>query len=247
MHDFQTQQHLPAAHTLLHRENHQEAGRYLREVVFAASDGLVTTFAVVTGSAGAHLAPFVIIVLGVANLIADGISMGLGEYLGSKSERSFYDAQQRREAWEIQHMPDAEEAEIREILRGWGFAGSALEQAVATIIRNPAVWVDIMMKYELGLQRDEAKSPQKSGLVMFVSFATIGILPVLPYLLRLSSALGFSLLFAGLGMFTVGALRARFTLGTWWKSGLEMLFVGAIAAGSAYGIGSLLSAVFQIR
>ncbi len=231
----------PHATDRAHREEHPVAGRYLREVVFAASDGLVTTFAVVSGAAGAGLTPIVVVILGLANLIADGISMGLGEYMGSKSEIAFYRSQQRKEEWEVQHIPHAEVAEIREIFSSWGFAGEDLDRAVAVIIKHPEVWVDIMMKFELGLLEDTSKSPAKRGFVMFLAFSLIGAAPLLPFLLALPAAFSLSVLFAGLAMFTVGALRSHFTRARWWRAGGEMLAVGTLAAGSAYAIGAALS------
>lgn len=230
-----------------HSEPHGTAGRYLREVVFAASDGLVTTFAVVAGAAGAHLDPFIVIILGVANIIGDGISMGLGEYLGSTSENQYYEAQERKERWEVENKREAEVEEMRDIVRDWGINGQQREDTVQAIIQDKNVWVDLMMKFELGLQRNEGKSPARSGFVMFASFAVIGIAPLLPYLFRSASSFAWSITITALTMFTVGALRSRVTRLTWWVSGLEMLLVGTLAAGSAYCIGIVLSRAFHIQ
>lgn len=228
-------------------EPHGTAGRYLREVVFAASDGLVTTFAVVAGSAGAHLDPMIIIILGFANLVGDGISMGLGEYLGSKSEQQYYEAQEKNERWEIENKREVEIQEMRDIFQGWGLKGQQLEDTVQTVIQDKDVWVDLMMKYELGLQRDEGKSPASSGFVMFLSFAVIGLAPLLPYLFHSNQVFTISIIVTAITMFTVGALRSRVTRLRWWFSGLEMLLVGTLAAGSAYLIGVILSRVFHIQ
>lgn len=230
-----------------HVEQHGKAGRYLREVVFAASDGLVTTFAVVAGSAGAHLDPYIIIILGFANLVGDGFSMGLGEYLGSKSEREYYDEQERKERWEIENKREAEVEEMRDIFQAWGMKGKQLEDTVQTVIQDKEVWVDLMMRFELGLQRDDEKSPATSGLVMFISFAVIGLAPLLPYLFRASAGFAWSIGITALTMFTVGALRSRVTRLRWTTSGLEMLLVGTLAAGSAYAIGVVLSRVLHIQ
>ncbi len=238
---------LPLHHPLHgHVEPHTTAGRYVREMVFAASDGLVTTFAVVAGAAGADLSYVVIIILGFANLIADGISMGLGEYLGSKSEQQFFRAQAKHEAWEVEHMPEAEEAEIREIFMNWGFRGEDLERAIAVVKSDPKVWVDIMMKFELDLEDGSGKLPIKRGMVMFSSFVVIGVAPLLAFVFGLPGAFTVSIILTALVMFTVGALRSKFTRAHWWQSGFEMLLVGSVAAASAYGIGVVLSSIFHI-
>lgn len=237
-----------AQHRLaFHPEPHPLAGKYLREVVFAASDGLVTTFAVVAGATGGHLSNQVVIILGLANLVADGISMGLGEYLGSKSEQAFLRAQRAVEEREIVEIPEEEKEEVRQIFRTWGLHGDTLEGAVQSIAQHPKAWVDIMMRFELGLQEEDEKSPARRGWVMFVSFAIIGFLPLIAYLADAPHVFLASIALSAAGMFMVGALRAVFMRNRWWRAGIEMLIIGTLAAGSAYVIGLVIARLFQVQ
>ena len=131
---------------------------YLPEVVYGSIDGIVTTFAVVAGAAGAELQINLILILGMANLFADGLSMSIGSYLSNKSERDNYQKHLRIEEWEIENMPEDERREIELIYKQKGFEGKELEMVVNRITANKKVWLDTMMKDELGLS-EEKKSP----------------------------------------------------------------------------------------
>ncbi|HLD87095.1 MAG TPA: VIT1/CCC1 transporter family protein [Candidatus Nanoarchaeia archaeon] len=225
-------------------EEHKE-GTHVGDFVYGAIDGSVTTFAVVSGVAGAALSTNIVIILGLANLIGDGISMAVGNYLSSKSEKEFVQSERKREEWEIDHYPQGEIEEIREIFRKKGFKGKQLEGAVATITSNKKVWVDTMMTEELGLNEDP-KSPVMKGWVTFLSFVAVGSIPLIPYLLGLfiDSIQEFQYpLSVGMTFFTfflIGSAKTYVTGKSWWKSGAETLFVGALAAIAAYGVGYFL-------
>lgn len=224
------------------------SGAYLSDVIFGANDGIVTTFAVVAGSVGANLSPAVVVILGFANLFADSLSMGLGNFLGKKSERSYERGLRKKEEWEVEHFPKIERQEIREIFATWGFAGQDLERAVAIVSRNKKVWVDFMMTEELGVFAHEGGTPFKHGLAIFGAFILAGLLPIFPFLFGATGTGTFlvAATLAGLAMFTIGALRARITPMHWWIAGLEMLAVGGIAAGVAYLIGEFLARAFGV-
>ncbi|USN53087.1 MAG: VIT1/CCC1 transporter family protein [Candidatus Nomurabacteria bacterium] len=227
---------------------HQRAtGRYLADIVFGASDGLVTTFAVVAGAAGADLAATVIIIIGAANLLGDGLSMGLGNYLGKRSEGEYEKKQHEKENWEIDNFPEIEQHEIKEIFAHWGFQGQALDNAVATVCSNREIWIEIMMKEELGIFKDDDYHPAKHGLATFIAFALAGFVPLLPFLFGYAGMFAFtaSMVLTGLTMFFTGAFRSKISTITFWKGGLEMLAVGAIASGSAYLIGVVLSRILE--
>src|SRR6056300_339085 len=135
---------------------------YIGEFVYGGIDGSVTTFAVVAGSAGANLDTSVIIILGFANLIADGFAMSVGSYLSNKSEKQNFEKHERIEYWEVDHLPEKEKEEIRDIYRDKGFEGELLEQVVDVITSDKDRWVDVMMKEELNLIKEE-KSPLAMG------------------------------------------------------------------------------------
>lgn len=226
-------------------ERHQASGSFVGDFVYGAIDGSVTTFAVVSGVAGAGLAPNIVIILGFANLLADGFSMAVGNYLSSKSENEFIEQERKREEWEVEHYPKGEVEEIREIYRKKGFSGKNLEAAVKTITSDRKVWVDTMMSEELGLLQ-EKNSPFRKGLVTFVSFVAVGFVPLVSYVF--SYALEFlkpvtyqlSVALTLVIFFLVGSAKIYVTGKNWLTSGLETLVVGSFAAGIAYLVGYML-------
>ena len=225
-------------------EEHKE-GTHVGDFVYGAIDGSVTTFAVVSGVAGAALSPNIVIILGVANLLGDGISMAVGNYLSSKSEKEFVQSERKREEWEIENYPKGEIEEIREIFRKKGFKGKQLEGAVKTITSDKKIWVDTMMTEELGLNEDP-KSPVMKGWVTFLSFVIVGSIPLVPYLLGLfidsireiQYPLSVGMTFVT--FFLIGSAKTYVTGKSWWKSGVETLLVGALAAVAAYAVGYFL-------
>ncbi len=212
-------------------------GSYIRDVVYGANDGIITTFAVVAGVAGASLSPNIVLILGFANLLADGLAMAIGNYLGTKSEQEYVAKERAMEEWEIEHLPDCERKEIRDIYQKKGFKGKSLTQMVNLITSNKKLWVDTMMIDELGILPDDDTSPFKNGLATFLSFAIAGLFPLLPYVILSSNSFNISIIFTGLSLFTVGALRTFITKKNFLIAGLEMLFVGAIAAIVAFTTG----------
>lgn len=243
---FAKQAHREKTHErLMHRKS---GGQYIKDIVLGANDGIITTFAVVSGVTGADLSSAVVLILGVANLLADAISMAIGNYLGSKSEEEYLRSQRKLEEWEVQHLPEEEIEEIRDIYRNKGFEGSELDRVVEVITSNQKLWVDVMLREELRLADAEEISPIKSGLSTFVSFVLAGVLPLLPYLFSVLAAQAFqaSMLMTGLALFGVGAARTFITRQSWWRSGLGMLGVGALAAAVAYGVGYFLKSLIGI-
>ncbi len=140
---------------------------YLGEFVYGGIDGSVTTFAVVAGAAGASLESSIVIILGFANLLADGFAMSIGSYLSTKSEKQNYEKHEAIEYWEVDNLPEKEREEIREIYQAKGFEGKLLEQVVDTITADKDRWVDVMMKEELEMSK-ETKSPLAMGGVTFL-------------------------------------------------------------------------------
>lgn len=222
-------------------------GKFLADAVFAANDGIITTFAVVAGVAGADLSSLVVIILGAANLLADGASMGLGNYLGKRSEKSYALEQRKKEEWEIDHIPEVERAEVREIFSRQGFRGKDLERAVEIITSDRKIWLDLMMKEELGIYEEERSVPVRHGLVTFFSFLSAGILPLLPYFFSVFSANSFrlSLIMTFISLFIIGSMRSKITAKNFWTAGFEMLILGGVAASIAYLVGMILAKIIS--
>lgn len=222
--------------------------RYLGEFVYGGIDGSVTTFAVVAGATGAGLNSQVIIILGFANLLADGFAMGVGSYLSNKSEQQNYHKHRQIEYWEIDNMPDIEREEIRDIYRRKGFEGDLLEQIVTTITADRDRWVDVMMKEELEMMQ-ETRSPLALGSVTFVSFLLIGTVPITVYvfdyffpssapLFMISSAM------TAVAFLLIGWLKTFVTRSSAVKGMTETLFLGGAAAAVSYWVGDWLEKLF---
>lgn len=221
-------------------------GKYIGDLVYGANDGIITTFAVVAGASGASLTSSVVIILGVANLLADGISMGASNFLGAKSEKDFARAQLQKESWEIDNLRELEIEEVRDIYKKKGFKGQDLEKAVSIIISNRSVWLDTMMKDELGIILDEKDSPLKHGVATVIAFVISGTFPLLPYIIPgFSNPFLASCIIGAVTLFTVGALRTLITTVSFIRGGLEMLAVGSVAAGAAYVVGGVIEGIIR--
>ncbi|HVD97322.1 MAG TPA: VIT1/CCC1 transporter family protein [Cytophagaceae bacterium] len=222
---------------------------YVAEFVYGGIDGAITTFAVVAGASGANLNLSVIIILGVANLLADGFSMSVGNYFSTKAERDNYEKHKSIEYWEIEHMREREIEEIREIYARKGFKGELLEQVVNTITANNDVWVDTMMKEELEMVKD-GKTPVKTATVTFIAFALIGLIPLLSYLsawifkMESTHLFLYSCLLTGVGLAIVGYFKSLVTEKNKFMSIAETLVLGGIAAGLSYLVGAVLERMF---
>jgi VIT1/CCC1 family predicted Fe2+/Mn2+ transporter len=215
-------------------------GKYIGDFIYGANDGLITTFAIVAGSVGASLSPSVIIILGFANIFADGISMGASNYLGARSEQDYAKSQRKKEEWEVEHLRDIEVDEIREIFEKKGFRGGDLERAVAIVTADKKVWVDMMMREELDIIEDPKDDPKKHGMMTFAAFVVVGVLPLSPYLLPVSNNFMASILVGLIALFVIGGSRTFVTAVNFIRGGLEMLLIGSSAAGAAYIVGYLI-------
>ncbi|MEX2379886.1 MAG: VIT1/CCC1 transporter family protein [Vicingaceae bacterium] len=223
---------------------------YIGEFVYGGIDGSVTTFAVVAGSAGANLDSSVIIILGFANLIADGFAMSVGSYLSNKSEKETYEKHERIEYWEVDHLPEKEREEIREIYEAKGFEGELLEQVVDVITADKDRWVDVMMKEELNMTRSD-KSPIAMGAMTFVSFIIVGLIPLIAYIWDYNSEVasrnlfGVSILLTSLAFIAIGWLKSYVAETSRIRSVLETLFLGSAAAVLSYFVGSFLEGLIS--
>jgi vacuolar iron transporter family protein len=233
--------------TQLHYKNTKLSGYsdYLPEFVYGGIDGSVTTFAVVAGSAGADLDVEIVLILGFANLIADGFSMSVGNFLSVKTDIDNYQKHKRTEYWEIDNIPEAEKEEIREIYNKKGFRGDILEKIVETITADRELWVNEMMKEELEMQEPQ-KSPYNTAGATFISFVLVGLIPLLAYVYQyisdspVNNIFFISSILTGIGFIIIGYLRSYVTHTNRLKSIMQTLLLGAIAASLAYYVGAFL-------
>jgi VIT1/CCC1 family predicted Fe2+/Mn2+ transporter len=219
---------------------------YLGDAVLGGIDGCVTTFAVVAGALGAGFPRMVIVILGFANLIADGFSMAAGNFLGTKSHRQEVERTRAAEERHIDEVPEGEREEVRQIFARKGFDGEDLERIVEVITGDRRLWVDTMLTEEHGLQV-VGPSPVTAGAVTFGAFLLVGLIPLLAFLLPgLPSDRMFltSSIATALAFFTVGLVKGWVLERSLLRGGLETLLVGGSAAALAYLAGSFLRQAF---
>lgn len=218
---------------------------YLRDFVYGAIDGTVTTFAVVAGVAGAGLRSSVVIILGVANLIADGFSMAASNFLGARTEGQQHDRARADERRQIALYPDGEREEIRQILSSKGLTGRTLDEAVEAVTSDAERWVDVMLTDELGLA-PQLPNAARAAATTFVAFVAIGLLPLLPFIVAsvlpraTAQPFSWSAAMTAVAFFAVGAIKGRLVGQQPLRSGLEVLAIGGAAALLAYAAGVLL-------
>ena len=223
--------------------------KYLAEFVYGGIDGCITTFAVVAGAIGASMDISVILILGFANLVADGFAMSVGAYLSAQSDRKMYHKFRKGEYAQIKHEPNQEREEVRQIYIKKGFEGELLEQVVEVICSDEHRWVDEMMKNEHELN-EEKKSSFMIGLATFISFNLIGFIPISLYLLDYIRPMDINLFFwtsvlTGLGFIVVGSLKAFITKENPIKGIIETVSLGAIAASLAYYLGFFIDGIIN--
>ena len=240
---------LKAAHrpeAIRRRLAEQRRHSYLSDAVLGGIDGCVTTFAVVAGAVGGGFTSLVVVVLGFANLLADGFSMAVSNYQGTKSGRELVEEARREEERQIETIPEGEREEIRQIFAAKGFAGEVLEAIVTGITQDRRLWVDTMLTEELGLQLD-GPSPLRAGAATFAAFLLVGLLPLLPFVvpgLALPTAFAISTVAAGAAFFGVGLFKGLVLGRSAVRAGLETLLTGGGAAVLAYVVGAWLRHTF---
>ncbi len=243
--------HLLDAHTPDRVKQRLEDGApqsYLKDMVYGGIDGTITTFAVVSGVVGAELAVGIVVILGLANLFADGFSMAVSNFLGTKAEQQFLHMMRKEEENEIQLIPEGEREEIRQIYAAKGFEGELLEQVVDVITSNEQIWVDTMLLEEHGLLL-VGPEPKRAAWWTFVAFMVAGIVPVAPFIVNLlvdggiSAPFLWSSIATAATFFAIGVFKARVVGGSTVKAGIETVVVGGMAAVLAYGVGWLLRGV----
>jgi vacuolar iron transporter family protein len=216
---------------------------YLRDWIYGGIDGVVTTFAIVAGVVGADLSSRIVLVLGLANLVADGFAMAAGNYSGTQAERDDYDRLLAVERKHIAIVPDGEREEIRQIFGGKGFSGEELERIVDVITADDSRWAKTMVVEEYGLA-PTPKSPVLAALSTFAAFMLCGLVPLVTYLGtgRLIPCVAGT----GAAFFAIGAIKSRWSLTRWWQSGFVTFCIGMSAAALAFCVGFGFRMLFNL-
>lgn len=237
-----------APHRIRRRLDQDRRPDYLPDFIYGAIDGTVTTFAVVSGVAGADLSSSIVIVLGLANLVGDGFSMAASNYSGTRTEQQLVQRARRQESQHIDVYPEGEREEIRQIFASKGFSGESLEQVVDVICADRERWINVMLTEERGLSLTP-KSPLSAGAMTMAAFMLVGSIPLLPFAAvlltgnNLESSFLLSTLLTAVAFLIVGAVKSRFVEQHWLPSGLETLGLGGAAAGLAYAVGFALRGI----
>ncbi len=232
-------EHSHHSHDISNRLADENKPNYIRDWVYGGIDGTITTFAVVAGVVGAGLASNIILILGFANLLADGLSMAAGNYSATKTE---IDDRERIREIEERHIavaPEGEREEIRQILAAKGLKGDALDEAVIAITSDENTWIDFMLTEEYGLA-STVRTPMAAAKATFAAFVICGVAPLVPFVFASDGMFFVSLTLSGIVFFLIGAAKSRWALAPWWHSGLETLLIGMAAAACAYIVGYFL-------
>ncbi len=212
------------------------SGGWLRATVFGAMDGLVTNIGLISGVGGGGADRQMIILTGMAGLVAGAFSMALGEFASVGTQNDAVAREVEVERIEIRQDPVAEQAELANMYQEMGLTRLTAEAVAREVHRNPELAVRVHIEQELGVDPDDQPSPWVAAFSSFGSFAVGGIIPLAPFLLG-SSSLLVGLLVGAVGLVLLGALTSRFTTRPWWLAGLRQLMFGAIAAGATYLVG----------
>lgn len=231
------------------KEEHKKGGDRMKTCLFGGLDGIITTFAVVAGAGGGGLSVSVVLIMGFSSLVADALSMGVGDALSSKAEGEVAERERARELWEFENFPEGEIREMVEIYESRGVARDDAELVIHTLAKYPKCFVDVMCRDELGMEPPDPSERYDylvSGAYCFISFLVCGSVPLLGYVCVMPITSDANTLFAiscsltAAMLFILGALKSRFTAYSWWRSGLEVLTVGGSCAACAYLIGWLV-------
>ncbi|MDX1665207.1 MAG: VIT1/CCC1 transporter family protein [Candidatus Promineifilaceae bacterium] len=231
--------------------------QHVGDAMLGAVDGIITTFAIIAGATGGRFSGTVIVVLAFASLLADGLSMGVSNYLGSKSDRQLRETQREEELARIKQQPEAERERLRREYREKGLEGRLLDEVVETLTGERERWAREIVRVEEG--KAEETSIAWSGVATALAFIVAGAVPILPFLFvngvgqRPAAGAGgwaglldaepvfyISAAVAAVTFFGVGAIKGRVVGQSWWRAGLETLAAGGTTAVVAYLVGYFL-------
>jgi VIT1/CCC1 family predicted Fe2+/Mn2+ transporter len=228
---------------LSHNEQHFQANAVVRDFVIGMSDGLTVPFALAAGLSGAVDSTSIVITAGLAEIAAGSIAMGLGGYLAGQSELEHYNNEEKREYEEIETLYDVEVRETKEIFAAYGVSEKHQEVITQEIARDKKKWVDFMMRFELGLERPDKNRARESALVIGISYVVGGLIPLSAYFFTPTASQGliYSTIITLICLLVFGFVKSKLTGQPLFRGALRVAFVGALAAGAAFGIAKLIA------
>jgi VIT1/CCC1 family predicted Fe2+/Mn2+ transporter len=235
-----------ALDAILKRERwHGRGGSWVADAIYGVNDGLGAVFGIVSGVAGAtNNAQHVILISGLAGMIASSLSMGAGAYLAVKSEGEVYEAEIAREKAEVEENPEEEIEEMSLFYQLQGFSPEESQRMAEKLAEQPEQLVQAMAQSELGLSEHRFPHPWKSSASAAISTAIGAFIPIIPFFFMTGiDAVIAAFAVSIIAHFIVGAVKSLITLRSWWTSGLEMTIVGVIEAAVTYGLGLAFGAI----
>jgi len=223
---------------LPHSEHHFTGSATVRDLVIGMSDGLTVPFALAAGLSGAVDTTRLIVTAGLAEIAAGAIAMGLGGYLAAQSEAEHYHAERQREVTEVTEKPEAEVTETAEVFRSYGVTEEESRPIVDALRTRPEAWVDFMMRFELGLEQPDPRRAVLSALTIAGAYIAGGCIPLGPYMLlaTASAALEASVALTLMALGVFGYVKGHFTGIPPWRSAMQTVLIGGVAAGVAFVI-----------
>jgi VIT1/CCC1 family predicted Fe2+/Mn2+ transporter len=229
--------------TAPHTEKHFNASETVRDVVIGMSDGLTVPFALAAGLSGTVSDTGIVVIAGMAEIVAGSIAMGLGGYLAARTDRDHYESERDRERRETIEVPETESEEVADIFRGYGMSEEEILPVVKAISADRDRWVDFMMRFELGFEEPDPKRARNSAFTIAVSYILGGLVPLSPYMLvsRLPVALGISAVVTLAALFVFGYVKGRLTGIAPVRGGLQTVGIGGLASAAAFGLARWIS------
>jgi len=227
-----------------HTETHFQSSDLVTDIVIGMSDGLTVPFALAAGLSGAVPNTKIIVIAGLAEVAAGSIAMALGGYLAGRTEVDHYDAEVKREQYEVDHMPEKEKEEVREIFAGMGMSAGTQHLVVEEMSQDKEKWVDFMMRYELGLEKPDPRRARNSAFNIGISYIVGGMVPLSPYFFTADPAEGlkWSCVITVVCLFVFGFLKAKATGQNTWGGAVRVTLIGSLAAAAAFFIARLFNA-----
>jgi VIT1/CCC1 family predicted Fe2+/Mn2+ transporter len=226
-----------------HIERHFRASEFVRDVVIGMSDGLTVPFALAAGLSGAVDSTWIVVTAGLAEIAAGSIAMGLGGYLAARSDAEHYVSEKKREEEEVVNVPHIERAEVADLFLNYGLQPEAIEPILDAFEANPPAWVDFMMRFELGLEEPDPKRALTSAVTIAGAYIAGGLIPLAPYMLipNGKQAMLWSVAVTLFALLIFGYVKGRFTGTRPWRSALQTVLIGGIAAAAAFLIARAFS------
>jgi VIT1/CCC1 family predicted Fe2+/Mn2+ transporter len=219
-----------------HIERHFTGSLVVRDAVLGMADGLTVPFALAAGLTGAIDTTWIIVVAGLAEIVAGSIAMGLGGYLAARSDVEHYASERAREQKEVREIPADEEAEVIQALQQYGLRAEEARPVVDALKKRPEAWVDFMMRFELGLERPDPARALWSALTIGGAYAVGGFIPLLPYILlkHTLTALAVSSVVTLVALAVFGYVKGLFSGVRPVRSAIQTVLIGGLAAGAAF-------------